>query len=156
MNNKIQVLAESRAIFQFFKDLQHPRVDDPEAQAKSNKTRWIISPVAGKVDFINDKTASIYLEIPINLDNHKELTYRWKTATCVEVERNKVSGRPVSLLQTGAAKIDEVLETDKESSATVEDAASADEPSKSAQFVEDSESTTYARKSQLNLMTRFT
>lgn len=87
--NKLQAMAESRAIFQFFKDLQHPRADDLDMQQQSERLRWIISPVHGKVNFINEKTIVPYLEIPINLDNHKELMFRWKTATCIEMNKAK-------------------------------------------------------------------
>lgn len=93
LGNKLQVMAESRAIFQFFKNLQHPRVDDLEMQGQSEKCRWIISPISGKVDFINEKTVASYLEIPINLNNHKELMFRWSTSTCIEMNRIKKIGK---------------------------------------------------------------
>lgn len=68
--NKLQVLAESRALFTFFKDMKY---NDNE----------------NKFDLINDRTVYAYLAVSDKLANEEEFMFRWRTETCVaQVDAN--------------------------------------------------------------------
>lgn len=62
--NKLQVLAESRALFKFFKDMKYSDSDS-------------------KFDLINDRTVYAYLTVPDKLTNEEEFMFRWRAETCV-------------------------------------------------------------------------
>lgn len=65
-----QVLAESRAMFMFYKDMMNNNGGQQE------------------VKLINDRTVYAYLTIPCKLNNEAEFRHRWTTETCVAAVTN--------------------------------------------------------------------
>lgn len=128
ISNKLQVLAESRAIFNFFKDIQF-NTDENSPQGRARK---ILNPTTGKINFINERTVLRYLSIPINLDNEAEYRYRWERDTCVapipEEDSPKALKKASSKNSTGENIVDD-LENKSTTTVIVED----EKPSKTSQ-----------------------
>lgn len=83
LSNKLQALAESRAIFNFFKDIQFAAstaTADGTLSAPA-RARKLISPDRNKVVFINERTVLSYLRVPMNLANEPEFRFRWLNDT---------------------------------------------------------------------------
>lgn len=83
--NKLQVLAESRAIYGFFKDLQW---GTEEAHKRAREILNADNNSDKELNYINANTAFTYLKIPLALNNEPEFKFRWRTETCVSGEKS--------------------------------------------------------------------
>lgn len=75
-----QVLAESRALFTFFKELM---MNQPDALTRIQRP----------ANLINPRTVYAYLTIPCKLNNEAEFRWRWTRETTVAVVANPVDGQ---------------------------------------------------------------
>ncbi|VVT51381.1 uncharacterized protein SAPINGB_P003077 [Magnusiomyces paraingens] len=81
--NKLQVLAESRAVYTFFRDMQFNTSETHE------RARKMLNPETGSVRFINERTTLTYLRVPANLGNEAEFNFRWINETCIKTHMEK-------------------------------------------------------------------
>lgn len=89
LSSVAQVLAESRAVFNFYKDLTiKPDGKDGNESEWQKKTRAVTRAL------INPHTVYAYLDIPCKLNHEAEFRWRWTHETTVAVVANPTTGVP--------------------------------------------------------------